>query len=248
MSRSSFPNKIDQFSEKFDLPANKVADALEMQQLKSKTILDNNEQNRLSALQAELQDYTITPETMNKLQDAIVEIETFFDGNVRQYILSKQKEWDTYVDDFSFIGNWDSSKKYKRQNIVSYDGNLWLCIKDVVSSAGDTPYKLPDNWRQVAFKGDKGDVGLNTIFKGEWNGSTNYKAGDAVSVRVGAPWKPVDMVFIAKKDNQGRKPTVGVTSDYWFPYHNLMYGTYDFIGTNTPIHPDITYIRELKEL
>lgn len=248
MSRSSFPNKIDQFSEKFDLPANKVADALEMQQLKSKTILDNNEQNRLSALQAELQDYTITPETMNKLQDAIVEIETFFDGNVRQYILSKQKEWDTYVDDFSFIGNWDSSKKYKRQNIVSYDGNLWLCIKDVVSSAGDTPYKLPDNWRQVAFKGDKGDVGLNTIFKGEWNGSTNYKAGDAASVRVGAPWKPVDMVFIAKKDNQGRKPTVGVTSDYWFPYHNLMYGTYDFIGTNTPIHPDITYIRELKEL
>lgn len=248
MSRSSFPNKIDQFSEKFDLPANKVADALEMQHLKSKTILDNNEQNRLSALQAELQDYTITPETMNKLQDAIVEIETFFDGNVRQYILSKQKEWDTYVDDFSFIGNWDSSKKYKRQNIVSYDGNLWLCIKDVVSSAGDTPYKLPDNWRQVAFKGDKGDVGLNTIFKGEWNGSTNYKAGDAVSVRVGAPWKPVDMVFIAKKDNQGRKPTVGVTSDYWFPYHNLMYGTYDFIGTNTPIHPDITYIRELKEL
>ena len=248
MSRSSFPNKIDQFSEKFDLPANKVADALEMQQLKSKTILDNNEQNRLSALQDELQDFTITPETMNKLQDAIVEIETFFDGNVRQYILSKQKEWDTYVDDFSFIGNWDSSKKYKRQNIVSYDGNLWLCIKDVVSSAGDTPYKLPDNWRQVAFKGDKGDVGLNTIFKGEWNGSTNYKAGDAVSVRVGAPWKPVDMVFIAKKDNQGRKPTVGVTSDYWFPYHNLMYGTYDFIGTNTPIHPDITYIRELKEL
>lgn len=248
MSRSSFPNKIDQFSEKFDLPANKVADALEMQHLKSKTILDNNEQNRLSALQAELQDYTITPETMNKLQDAIVEIETFFDGNVRQYILSKQKEWDTYVDDFSFIGNWDSSKKYKRQNIVSYDGNLWLCIKDVVPSAGDTPYKLPDNWRQVAFKGDKGDVGLNTIFKGEWNGSTNYKAGDAVSVRVGAPWKPVDMVFIAKKDNQGRKPTVGVTSDYWFPYHNLMYGTYDFIGTNTPIHPDITYIRELKEL
>lgn len=248
MSRSSFPNKIDQFSEKFDLPANKVADALEMQHLKSKTILDNNEQNRLSALQAELQDYTITPETMNKLQDAIVEIETFFDGNVRQYILSKQKEWDTYVDDFSFIGNWDSSKKYKRQNIVSYDGNLWLCIKDVVSSAGDTPYKLPDNWRQVAFKGDKGDVGLNTIFKGEWNGSTNYKAGDAVSVRVGAPWKPVDMVFIAKKDNQGQKPTVRATSDYWFPYHNLMYGTYDFIGTNTPIHPDITYIRELKEL
>lgn len=248
MSRSSFPNKVDQFSEKFDLPANKVADALEMQQLKSKTTLDNNEQNRLSALQAELQDYTITPETMNKLQDAIVEIETFFDGNVRQYILSKQKEWDTYVNDFTFIGVWDSSKKYQKHNLVTYQGNLWLCLNDIVSSAGNTPDTLPNNWRQVAYKGDKGDIGLNAIFKGEWSGSTSYRAGDAVSVRVDRPWKPVDMVFIAKRDNQGQKPTVGAASDYWFPFHNIMYGTFDFLGTNTPIHPDITYIRELREL
>ncbi|PWT34585.1 hypothetical protein DKZ29_07920 [Limosilactobacillus reuteri] len=248
MSRSSFPNKIDQFIELFDLPANKVADALEMQKLKAKSTLDNNEQNRLSALQAELQDYTITPETMNKLQDAIVEIEKFFDGNVRQYILSKQKEWDTYVNDFTCVGNWDSTKKYQKQNLVSYNGNLWLCIKDIVSSAGKTPDKLPDNWRQVSYKGDKGDIGLNATYKGEWSGSIQYKAGDAVSVRSDLPWKPVDMVFIAKKDNEGQKPTVGAASDYWFPYHNLVYGTYDFIDTNTPMHPDVTYIKELREL
>ena len=91
MSRSTFPQKIDVFRELFDLPANQVANALELQRLKQKTTLTNDEQNQISALSAQLQDYMITPETMNKLQDAIVEIETFFDGNVRKYILEKQK-------------------------------------------------------------------------------------------------------------------------------------------------------------
>ena len=246
MSRSTFPKKIDAFTELFDLPADKFADALELQKLKQKTTLDNNEQNKIAALSAQLQDYMITPETMNKLQDAIVEIETFFDGNVRQYILEKQKEWDTYVNDFNWVGEWSSTSKYHKQNLVVYDGSLYLVIKDVVADRKNTPNKDTDHYRQVAYKGDKGNIGLNATYKGEWNGTTAYKAGDAVTVRVDVPWEPVDMVFIAKVDNQGQKPTVDNTSDYWFPYHNVMMGTFDFIGTNTPIHPDIHYIHILE--
>ena len=137
MSRSTFPEKIDVFVELFDLPADKVSAALELQQLKQKTTLNNDEQNRISALSAQLQDYMITPETMNKLQDAIVEIEKFFDGNVRQYILEKQKEWDTYVNDFTDVGEWSANGKYKRQNIIHYNGNLWFFIKYVRLSVLD---------------------------------------------------------------------------------------------------------------
>lgn len=246
MSRSTFPKKVDAFTELFDLPADKFADALELQKLKQKTTLDNNEQNRITALSAQLQDYMITPETMNKLQDAIVEIETFFDGNVRQYILSKQEEWDTYVNDFNWSGNWSSTGKYHKQNIITYNGNLYFVIKDVVADSNHTPDKDADHYRQVAYKGDKGDIGLNATYRGEWNGSTAYRAGDSVTVRVDVPWNPEDMVFIAKVDNQGQKPTVDRTSDYWFPYHNVMMGTYDFVGNNTPIHPDIHYIHVLE--
>lgn len=116
MSRSTFPQKIDVFRELFDLPANQVANALELQRLKQKTTLTNDEQNQISALSAQLQDYMITPETMNKLQDAIVEIETFFDGNVRKYILEKQKEWDTYVNDFDYVGEWTQRRSLR--NII----------------------------------------------------------------------------------------------------------------------------------
>lgn len=243
MSRSTFPQKVDSFSEKFDLPADRVADALELQQLKQKTTLNNDEQNRISALSAKLQDYMITPETMNKLQDAIVELETFFDGNVRQYILEKQKEWDEYVDDFNLKGKWDPTKKYHRQNMVIYQGNLYIVTQNVTADKDHTPDIDGDHYQLIAFKGDKGDIGLNAIYKGDWNGKTAYKAGDAVTVRAGEKWKPVDMVFIAKKDNTGQKPTIDKNDDYWFPYHNLMVGTYDFEAEGTPIHPDIHYIQ-----
>lgn len=245
MSRSTFPKKIDVFVEVFDLPADKVASALELQQLKQKTTLNNDEQNRISALSAELQDYMITPETMNKLQDAIVEIEKFFDGNVRQYILEKQKEWDTYVNDFNYVGQWSSTAKYHKQNILTYNGNLWLCIKDVVADSSHTPDRDADHYRQIAYKGDKGDIGLNAIYRGEWSGGTAYKAGDAVSIRVSAPWNPVEMIFIAKKDNQGQQPSVDKESQYWLPYTNILIGTYDFEANHTPIHPNINYIQML---
>lgn len=245
MSRSTFPDKIDSFRELFDLPADKIKDALELQQLKQKTILTNDEQNRILALASQLQDYMITPESMNKLQDAITELETFFDKNVRQYVNEKQKEWDTYVNDFNFVGTWSPTAKYAKQNLLYYQGNLWLVIKDVVADSQHTPDKDDTHYRQIAWKGDKGDIGLNAQYKGEWNGTTAYKAGDAVSVRLGEPWKPIEMVFIATKDNTGQKPTISASSDNWFPYSNTMVGTYDFIGTNTPIHPSIHYVHVL---
>lgn len=245
MSRSTFPEKIDVFVELFDLPADKFAAALELQQLKQKTTLNNDEQNKISALSAQLQDYMITPETMNKLQDAIVEIETFFNGNVRGYILEKQKEWDAYVNDFNYVGQWSSTSKYHRQNILTYNGGLWLCIKDVVADSAHTPDRDQDHYRQVAYKGDKGDIGLNAFYKGEWSGSTSYKIGDAVSVRLSSPWNPTEMIFIAKQNNQGQHPSIDRESQYWFPYRNILIGSYDFEANRTPIHPDINYIQIL---
>ena len=241
MSRSTFPQKIDVFRELFDLPANQIANALELQRLKQKTTLTNDEQNQISALSAQLQDYMITPETMNKLQDAIVEIEIFFDGNVRKYILEKQKEWDTYVNDFDYVGEWDATKKFKKHNLITYQGALYIVTKDVVADRQHTPDNDSDHYRRASSKGDKGDIGLNAIFKGEWNGATSYKAGDAVSVREGQSWRPLDLVFIAKKDNQGQKPTIGAASDYWFPYHNLIVVPKEY--ANYKFHPDIHRIQ-----
>lgn len=225
MSRSEFPTKVDSFPELFDLPADKVNAANELTVLKMKSVLDNNEQNRIKALTAELQDYTITPEVWNKLADCMVALETFFNKNVDGYIIKKQKEWDTYVNAFNFVGQWSATGKYLKQNLISYLGNLWLVVANVTADSTHTPNKDATHYRQVAWKGDKGDIGLNAILKGIWDGSVDYKVGDAVTIRLGDAWQPTDMVFICQKNNKGQKPDLATTSDYWFPYNPLMVGT-----------------------
>lgn len=213
MSRSKFPKEVDSFPELFDLPHDKVQQAMELTELKSKPVLDNNEQNKLKALTVGLKDYLITPEFMNTLADCIVELEVFFDKNVRGYITDKQKEWDTYVKDFSFIGAWDKTKKYKRQNMITYQGDLYLVLKDHVATANVTPDKSEDFWK-CSFKGDKGDIGLNTFYKGEWVGTKQYAQADAVLLD--------GVVYIANVDNKGKAPNVSEAE--WFPYQPLMVG------------------------
>lgn len=239
MSRSEFPDKVDNFVELFDLPANLYADANEYTKLKAMPVLDNNQQNRVKALAAELHDYIITPETMNKVTDCMVALETFFNNNVRGYIANKQKEWDTYINNFNHQGIWDSTKKYGKQNLVSYNGDLYLVIKNVVADKNHVPSNTPDCYRKIAYKGDKGDIGLNAYYKGVWNGSIQYGIGDAVSIKLGDSWNPVDMVFISKTVNTGKKPDV--STDDWFPYNPLM------VGVTKPanLHPSTHFIQVL---
>lgn len=224
MSRSSFPGSIDSFKELFDLPANLIQDANEYTSLKALSVLDNNQQNRLNALAAELQDYILTPETMNKVTDSMVALETFFANNVDGYIANKQKLWDTYVNNFNYQGIWDSTKKYGKQNLVSYNGDLYLVIADTVASKTATPDVTTTSYRKIAWKGDKGDIGLSSYYKGVWNGGAAYSIGDAVSIKLGDSWNPVDMVFICKVANTNQKPDLATTSDYWYPYNPLMVG------------------------
>ena len=227
MSRSTFPNQVDSFPELFDLPADQINNANKLMQLKAKSTLTSSEQNTIMALEAQLQDYMITPEVWNKLADCMVALETFFNSQVKGYIEQKQREWAGYVRDFHYVGDWANQGKYKFQNLVAYRGHLFLVLKDVVADNNHLPDLTPDTYRQVAFKGDKGDIGLAANYKGNWNGSTSYQVGDAV-------YKD-GVNFVARVANQGKEPNV--SSNEWFPYQPIMVGR--AIPTN--LHPQIHY-------
>ena len=206
MSRSIFPEGVDQFTELFDLPYEKVAAADRLTKLKLKGKLSNDEQNEVMTLSAELKDYLITPETWNKFQDALQSVQQFFYDNVQGWLDDKQKTWDSYIRSFTLVGNWKVGTAYKFQNmVIGEDGNLYLSKVDHVANVSNKPV-IGSNatWQQISNKGDKGDVGLTGILRGEWNATTNYKIGDAVNVGRTLHYPPV--VYIALKDNVGKAP------------------------------------------
>lgn len=238
MSRSVFPNGVDEFTELFDLPFDKVQDANRLTQLKMQAQLSNDEQIEMMALTSELQEYLITPETWNKFTDALKAVEEFFYANVQGFIENKQKIWDSYIKQFVFVGKWKSGADYKFQNLVSNkDGDLYICKADHKSVVGNAPELSSALWVKLSSKGDKGDIGLNAFYKGDWNTATSYKLGDAVCFgRVG---HKAGMTFIALKDNVGKSPDK--SPDDWTLYQQL------YVGATKPLGaaPGLHFIKEV---
>lgn len=231
-NRSVFPDKLDKFVELSDLPADKVTDAQRYTTLKSKSTLSSAEQTELANLVNSLRNYIITPETMNKFSDIMLNLEKFFRDNVQGYISSKQSTWDSYIKNFHYVGKWVSSTAYKFQNLVTYNGDLYLCLKDHQAATTVTPTNTT-YWIKTSSKGEKGDVGLNATFKGNWNSKTAYAIGDAISV--------AGMVYICAVANTGKNPASDGTS--WIPYQQIVTGT---AVRPSALSPATHYIQYLK--
>lgn len=209
LSRSLFPQQIDQFTELFDLPPSLVASAKRYQELKMKPTLNATEQTELNNLSTQLGSYIITPETWNKFGDSLVNMQTFIKDNVDGYIQTKQAEWANYVKDFKYVGVHTTTKAYEFQNMVKHNGDLYLATQDVPTGKQitDTGY-----WQKISTKGDKGDVGLNTHLKGAYSASTAYIVGDAVIYNG-------NIYYCIKNTTVGTAPT---NSEYWYLYERTI--------------------------
>lgn len=178
LSRSTFPQQIDSFKDLYDLPASMVTQAKRYQELKMKPTLSSVEQTELNGLTTHLSDFIITPETWNKFGDSLVSMQTFIKTGIDGYIGQKQTEWASYVNAFHLIGVYSATKAYKFQNMVTYNGDLYLCLQD--TTAGTAPTDAT-KWQKISTKGDKGDIGLNLAYRGLYDNTKTYVLGDAVS-------------------------------------------------------------------
>lgn len=219
MTRSKFPEGVDQFEELFDLPYNKVLEAQRLTELKMKPSLTNDEQNEMLTLTTSLKEYLITPETFNKFQDCLQNVEQFFYSEVFDFLKNKQVTWENYIRQFQVFGKWQAGKNYKMHNLVyEEDGTLFLCLKDHVSVAEKSPQKAPELWQQMTARGEKGDIGLNAIYKGIWNKETAYKLGDVVTLRRVNDLDRVE--YLCLRDNVGKTPDE--SPDDWQLYSRLV--------------------------
>ncbi|MBS4462281.1 hypothetical protein JXA27_06880 [Aerococcaceae bacterium zg-B36] len=231
-SRSTFPRALDNFNELYDLSHDMVNKANRMTELKMKASLSNDEQNELLALTAELRDYQLTPEVWNKMGSAIYALQKFFNEQVKDYITERQRIWDGYVKQFTYVGEWTSGKAYKFQNLVTAsNGDLYLCKKDHTSVVGSDPLRNSELWEQSSKRGKQGDPGINLAFKGEWNPTTNYNVGDAVIYINGVNG---GVMYYAIKANRDKNPTTSSTD--WYLFTRLSVGRREPVGTTSGLH------------
>jgi hypothetical protein len=109
---------------------------------------------------------------------------------------SDNANWQLMVEGITFDGNWNSTTRYQKNDIVSYGGAIYVCL---VPHAGDdstnTKPTNTDLWSKLV-------GGLE--FENDYNNSVEYQQGDIV--RYGG------YTYVAKQDSQGNLPTNTV---YW---------------------------------
>jgi len=146
---------------------------------------------------------------MNQFADAIMSLEAFYgNSGFESYIASKQAEWQTIIDKFSYVGIYSNNVQYQKNNIVLYgvEGQNYLFINIY---NGNTPKQtLPTNttyWRILTIRGEKGEAGSSTTFYFDWEPTMQYKANNIVCVG--------SSLFVALQDNINIKPTTNPS--YW---------------------------------
>lgn len=234
--RSQFPGGVDKFNEAYDLTYNQIQAADKLNALRlQRTPLTPAQEQEIMSLTAELRENIITAEDWNKFADAVVNLQQFFNDEVHGYILERQAEWDTYVNDFNHKGVWESGKTYKKQNLVSLpNGNLYIATESHTATTANQPSPVAHTalWRLIGTKGDKGDPGLNSEFKGPWFSSASYNLGDSVShVSNGLEG---GLIYLAKRANTNKPPHT--SPDDWQIYTQLSVHRSEPLGAQAGTH------------
>lgn len=153
---------------------------------------------------------------LNTLFDTCVALERFYKSDVEPYIDQKQEEWEAtvalFTNNFAYIGNWNATTQYKRNNMVSLynsstgDTEIYIAIADNINKE---PYIVGSTvWRKLSFKGLQGLSGEGVTFYGTWNAATQYTQDDVVVYD--------DQLWQATQASQNQQP--GPSSAYWTNY------------------------------
>ncbi|WGT38005.1 phage tail protein [Lysinibacillus sp. 1 U-2021] len=191
--RSNFPDSYLELPELYDLSPSLITKAEEYKNLLIKPNKNSVEIERFNQLKVELQNYTISPEWINTLGDEITATQKYFVENTTDYIEqlkietksyteSKKVEFQAEVDKFNLVGNYSPTVQYYKKNMVKFNGQIYLCIKD---NYNNSPLDNNDNefWILQSKKGDKGDqgvAGVGLTFKSEYSPNITYNPDEAV--------------------------------------------------------------------
>lgn len=178
---STFPDEIDSFVRKRDLTYNEIVLFNEYRTLKLKPNRTPEENDRLNELTNLLREASFLPDDLNKLQDCIINLETFFKNNVHDYILQKQQEFQAEIQKFKHKGQYNPTTIYQMWNVVTYNHETYISKQD--NNINHTPRGDDSDawWFKAARRGEQGLPGIGLVFVGEYNNAATYQPGQAVN-------------------------------------------------------------------
>ena len=214
---TSFPNEIQSFITMLNMTVNDADAVMGYQEAMGRGDI-STAQMYFSQITNGQQKF-ISAETMNTLMETCIALQRFYTSDIEPYIESKQTVWESKMNSFAYMGNFDSSVQYKINNFVSYGVNgvnaVFICISS--PPIGTVPTNS-DYWRQLSIRGLQGESGEGASFRYAWSSSEIYYLEDIVTDE--------NTVWICTSQNSNQKPSFG--SNYWNAIYTAAQTIYPF--------------------
>lgn len=144
----------------------------------------------------------VIQEFYNGFIDAFLEAENFNQEGVIDELNDLYDEYNDYIYNLRYIGQYSSTTQYEIGNVILYNNNLYL-VK-VEKPAGT----LPTNTTfclKLGLRGEKGNTSLNLSGYTDWNNTTQYAAKKCVIYN--------NCLWAAKTSSTDKEPSID--SSYW---------------------------------
>lgn len=201
LTETKFPNAVDDLSRMSDLASSDLT-------LVNQYYTYYNAGNLTAAAQLLADNPTLINKLFNAakfniLRDALIALERFYLSDVQTYINSTRQSLQGEIDKFTALGVYSATTQYVKHNIVTSNGNGYVCTADCKGKAPGTTAGA-DYWQLIVNKGDKGDSGTGLSFRGQYSATTAYTLNDCVTDGTS--------IWAALKASTGQALTEG---EYW---------------------------------
>lgn len=197
LSLTTFPGSVDTFTTWINIVA---SDGPLILQYKNAIQAGNTTlANQILAQIPSATQKIIRAADLNKLSESILATERFYLTDVQPYITARQTEWEAFINQFIYKGEYNNGTTYERNNIVSYvvAGLTYLFIATDDPPSGTIPTNT-QYWRQLTIRGQQGVSGEGLNYRGYWLNSNVYTPNTAVTYDGG--------LWMALQDSQGVIP------------------------------------------
>lgn len=121
----------------------------------------------------------ITYDFFEELSSKLYNLENFYFQNVPEFLSDKLEEIQYFINNFIFLGEWNSSTVYKAYNLVSYNDSVYMYTGENPES-GNVPTSGETVWLKLDIRGKKGEIGIGLNYIGNWDSSLSYNQYDVV--------------------------------------------------------------------
>lgn len=164
----------------------------------------------------------ITNDFFENISSKLYNLENLYFQNVPYFLSEKLYDIQYFINNFIFLGEWESTTVYRAYNLVSYNNSIYMYIGEN-SGSGELPTSGgTGNWLRLNIRGEQGAIGVGLNYIGNWNASLSYNQYDAVFYN--------NSLWSCKMLNQNIVPQNGTYWNEIFKVYKAKIEDYSFVN------------------